>query len=91
MVYTAAVKDDNPELMEAGRQGIPCMDRATLLGQIMETFRFAIGVAGSHGKTTTTSMLAMMMHRADWTPLFWWEENWMRLAETYEQAKANSL
>lgn len=68
VVYTAAVKDDNPELMEAGRQGIPCMDRATLLGQIMETFRFAIGVAGSHGKTTTTSMLAMMMHRAGLDP-----------------------
>lgn len=68
IVYTAAVKHDNPELMEAGKQNIPYMDRATLLGQIMDTFRFSIGVAGSHGKTTTTSMLSIMMNHAGLDP-----------------------
>lgn len=68
IVYTAAVKDDNPELAEAKKQNIPHMDRATLLGQIMETFPFAIGVAGAHGKTTATSMLSIMMSHADLDP-----------------------
>ncbi len=68
VVYTAAIKDDNPELMEAKKQNIPHMDRATLLGQIMETFPFAIGVAGAHGKTTATSMLSIMMNHAELNP-----------------------
>jgi UDP-N-acetylmuramate--alanine ligase len=68
IVYTAAVKDDNPELMEAKKQNIPYMSRATLLGQIMETYRFSIGVAGAHGKTTTTSMLSIMMNHAGLDP-----------------------
>jgi len=68
VVYTAAVKDDNPELMEAKKQNIPCMDRATLLGQIMETFEYAIGVAGAHGKTTATSMLSVIMNHAGLDP-----------------------
>ncbi|NLC42930.1 MAG: UDP-N-acetylmuramate--L-alanine ligase [Clostridiales bacterium] len=68
VIYTAAVKDDNSEIIEAKRRNIPIMDRATLLGQIMETFSFSIGVAGTHGKTTTTSMLSTMMHRANLDP-----------------------
>ena len=68
IVYTAAVKDDNVEMMEAKKQQIPVMDRATLLGQIMETYRHAIGIAGTHGKTTTTSIIAVMMYRANLDP-----------------------
>ena len=68
VVYTAAVKNDNPELMAAADKNIPCMDRATLLGQIMETFQFAIGVSGTHGKTTTTSMLSIVMKHAGLDP-----------------------
>lgn len=68
VVYTAAIKDDNPEMIEAEKQNIPIMDRASLLGQIMETYPFAIGVAGTHGKTTTTSMLSTMMNRAGLDP-----------------------
>ena len=71
VVYTAAVKDDNPELIEAKKQNIPCMDRASLLGQIMETFDFAIGVAGSHGKTTATSMLSIIMNHVNWIQPSW--------------------
>jgi UDP-N-acetylmuramate--alanine ligase len=68
VVYTAAVKDDNPELVEAKKRNIPAMDRATLLGQIMDTYQTAIGVSGTHGKTTTTSMLALVMHESDLDP-----------------------
>ncbi|HZK34090.1 MAG TPA: UDP-N-acetylmuramate--L-alanine ligase [Bacillota bacterium] len=68
VIYTAAVKDDNPELIEAHRVGIPALDRATLLGQIMETFSYPIGVAGTHGKTTTTSMLSIILDYAQLDP-----------------------
>lgn len=61
VVYTAAVKEDNPELQEALRAKIPVMDRAELLGQIMLQYKNAVAVSGTHGKTTTTSMLSLMM------------------------------
>jgi len=68
VVYTAAVKEDNPEIQEAKSKNIPLMDRATMLGQIMETYPFSIGIAGSHGKTTATSMLSVIMTHAKLDP-----------------------
>ena len=61
VVYTAAVAADNPELVEAGRLGIPTLERAWLLGQLMEGYPQAVGVCGAHGKTTTTSMLSQIL------------------------------
>lgn len=61
LVYTAAVKEDHPELAKATRMGIPIMKRAELLGQIMANYHVAIGVSGTHGKTTTTSMLSQIL------------------------------
>jgi len=68
VVYTAAVKEDNPELVETIRQGIPSIDRASLLGQIMESYEYSIGIAGTHGKTTTTSMLSVILDKAGLDP-----------------------
>lgn len=68
LVYTAAVKEDNPELMAAKELGIPLLTRAQFLGQIMKNYPTAIGVAGTHGKTTTTSMLSQVMLAADTDP-----------------------
>ena len=61
VVYTAAVKEDNPELVAAKSLGITCMTRAELLGRIMEQYKTAISVSGTHGKTTTTSMISEIM------------------------------
>lgn len=61
VVYTAAVKENNPELMRARELGIPVIDRATLLGQIMKKYPYSIAISGTHGKTTTTSMITMIM------------------------------
>ncbi len=68
VVYTAAVHPDNPELMEAERKGLPILTRAELLGQMMKNYRYAIGIAGTHGKTTTTSMVTEILLAADADP-----------------------
>ena len=67
VVASAAVPDDNPELVEAREQGIPVVSRAEMLGRLMSG-NFGIAVAGTHGKTTTTSMLAVMLEAAGSDP-----------------------
>lgn len=61
VVYTAAIHPDNPEFQAVLAKNIPHMDRAELLGQIMSNYRNSIAVSGTHGKTTTTSMLSLIM------------------------------
>ncbi|HOQ75176.1 MAG TPA: UDP-N-acetylmuramate--L-alanine ligase [Thermoclostridium sp.] len=61
VVYSAAIPQDNPELAEARNRGIPVMERAELLGVIMDHFQHCIAVSGTHGKTTTTSMISQVM------------------------------
>ena len=59
--YSAAIRPDNPERQEADRLGIPSLERAWLLGQLMEGYPKAACVCGAHGKTTVTSMLSEML------------------------------
>ena len=61
VVYTAAIHDDNPELADARRRGIRCIERPVLLGEIMKFYRNAINVCGTHGKTTVTSMISVVL------------------------------
>ena len=61
VVYTAAVKKDNPELMEAERLHIPLIERSVMLGIVTRRYQNAVAVAGTHGKTTTTAMLTQIM------------------------------
>lgn len=68
VVYTAAIHPDNPEYGEAVRRGIPMLSRATLLGQMMRNYRHALAIAGTHGKTTTTSMVAEILLAAGLDP-----------------------
>ncbi len=58
VVHTAAVHEDNPEMIAAHENGIKLIDRAEFLGAVMKQYKNAIGISGTHGKTTTTSMLA---------------------------------
>ena len=58
LVYSAAIAESNPERAEARRLGIPEMERSTLLGQLMQGHQEAVCVCGTHGKTTTSSMIA---------------------------------
>ena len=68
VVHTAAVKKDNPELVEAKKRGIPCVDRAAFLGEMMRDFASSIAISGTHGKTTTTGMVACIAVRAGIDP-----------------------
>ena len=68
VVYTAAIKEDNPELKAARQAGLPCYERADLLGAIMSRYDCPIGVAGTHGKSTTTSMISCVLLRAGLDP-----------------------
>lgn len=68
VVYTAAVKRDNPELVHARELGIPCIERAVLLGAMMKNYRYPVAVSGTHGKTTATSMLSHVLCASDLDP-----------------------
>jgi UDP-N-acetylmuramate--alanine ligase len=67
VVYSSAVRADNPELAAARDRQIAAIPRAELLGELMR-LRFGIAVAGAHGKTTTTSMIALVLERAGLDP-----------------------
>lgn len=67
-VYTAAIHEDNEEFKECRTRKIPMLTRAQLLGQIMNNYKYSVAVAGTHGKTTTTSMLSQIFMEADVDP-----------------------
>jgi UDP-N-acetylmuramate--alanine ligase len=68
VIYTAAVKNDNEELVEAKEKNKLIINRAAFLGQIMREYENSIAVAGTHGKTTTTSMLSAIFEYSDLDP-----------------------
>lgn len=68
VVYTAAVHEDNPELADAFSRNLPTLTRAQLLGQLMRNYALPIAVSGTHGKTTTTSMIGDVLLASDTDP-----------------------
>lgn len=68
VVYTAAINRENAELIEAVAKKIPMLTRAELLGQLMKNYATPIAVSGTHGKTTTTSMLSHILLEGDMDP-----------------------
>lgn len=67
-VYTAAISEDDPELLASRSMNIPTIPRAELLGLIMKQYKHAIGVSGTHGKTSTTSMISQILLEAESDP-----------------------
>lgn len=68
VVYTAAIKDDNEEMVEAKNRNIPMMERGEFLGEITKLYSNTIGIAGTHGKTSTTSMVSLIFIEAGIDP-----------------------
>ena len=68
VIRTAAVHDSNPEIAGAVARGIPVYERAQAWGAIMQRYPNALCVAGTHGKTTTTSMVTHIFMEAEWDP-----------------------
>lgn len=68
VVYTAAAKQDNPELVAAREKGIPTLERSVVLGLLTKKFPNAIAVSGTHGKTTTTGMITQILMEAGRDP-----------------------
>ncbi|HHW89720.1 MAG TPA: UDP-N-acetylmuramate--L-alanine ligase, partial [Clostridiales bacterium] len=65
VVFNAAISSDNPELVAAKEQNVPCVKRAQLLGSVMAEYPFGIAVSGMHGKTTATAMIAQILYQYD--------------------------
>ena len=68
VVYTSAIANDNPEMVAAREKGIELVERAAMVGNIMRGYSTAVAVAGTHGKTTTTSMMAYTMITSNLDP-----------------------
>lgn len=68
VIFTSAVHKDNPEYVATIEKGIPHLSRAELLGQLMKNYKLPIAVSGTHGKTTTTSMISEILLAADTDP-----------------------
>ncbi len=67
VVYSSAIKPENPEILEAHRRGIPVIPRAEMLAELMRV-KYGVAIAGSHGKTTTTSLVATILGAAGFDP-----------------------
>ena len=68
VVYSSAVKEDNPEVVWAKENGIPVIPRAEMLAELMTLKPYAVAVSGTHGKTSTTSMIATILGHAGFDP-----------------------
>jgi UDP-N-acetylmuramate--alanine ligase len=68
VVYSSAVKEDNPEVVEAKERGIPVIPRAEMLAELMVLKPYAVAISGTHGKTSTTSMVATILGHAGFDP-----------------------
>lgn len=68
VVYTAAVKPDNPELVSAREHNINVIERSVMLGAVVDKYKKSVAVSGTHGKTTTTSMITQIFTMANFDP-----------------------
>ena len=68
IVYTSAIHEDNPEFIAMKERGIPSLTRAELLGQMMQNYEVPVAISGTHGKTTTTSMISEILLEAGLDP-----------------------
>ena len=68
IVYSAAVSDENPEVIRARQLGLPMFSRAEVLGMLMDDYKNSVAICGTHGKTTVTSMTSLILRNAQYKP-----------------------
>ena len=68
LVYSSAVEEDNPEIIEANKRSIPVIRRAEMLGELIAVKQTSIAVSGTHGKTSTSSMIGAVLSEAKTPP-----------------------
>jgi len=68
LVYSSAVRENNPEIIKAKDRGIPVIRRAEMLGELIAVKETSIAVSGTHGKTSTSSMIGSLLNAADYDP-----------------------
>ena len=68
VVYSAAIKEDNPERAQAVKDNIPCIERSVMLGIVTRRYRRSIAISGTHGKTSTTAMLSQVLIGSGFDP-----------------------
>ena len=83
VVFTAAIRENNPEYQAAQGMGKPLMERAALLGKVIEGFPHTISVAGTHGKTSTTALMAEVLLAADLDPTISIGAHMVRTGQNY--------
>lgn len=88
IVYTAAISDNNPELVFAKENNIPTMERSVLLGALMSHYNKSIAISGTHGKTTSTSMISSIFLSADSDPTILVGAFYERINSNYKTGKS---
>ena len=68
IIYSAAIAEDNPEIIRARERGVKLASRAEVLGLLMDEYENSIAISGTHGKTTTTSMISLILEEAKLDP-----------------------
>lgn len=89
VVYTAAIKKDNLELVEANKLNIHTMERSEFLGELTKLYSDTIGICGTHGKTTTTSMVSLSFIEAGLDPSIQVGANLKQINGNYRVGKSN--
>jgi UDP-N-acetylmuramate--alanine ligase len=89
VVHTAAVDETNPEIFQARQEKLPVISRAKLLGSVMTGYPNSIGISGTHGKTTTTSMLSVIMNEANFNPTIMIGGNLKQIGGNYQAGGSN--
>lgn len=84
IVHTAAVDETNPEIHQAHQRQLPVISRAELLGSVMTAYPNSIGISGTHGKTTTSSMLSVIMNEANFDPTIMIGGNLKQIGGNYQ-------
>ena len=91
IVYTSAIKEDNPEWQAMKDKNIPSLSRAELLGQLMKNYELPVAISGTHGKTTTTSMITHIFMEAKQDPTVMIGGTLPLIGSDYRVGKGNTI